>query len=119
MNADASEREWAETITVPEGAVDTDHPLAKFGDEYVTVKSLTVKQYKAMEEGRRKAKAAVLWEGKLASDATTKLSIKRKPDRTPLLILFKCAPGEKEKQLCQVALKVFGDVEAKDLWQHR
>ena len=117
MRVGTNEKEWAESLIIPEGATDSDHPLAKFGNDLVPVKGLTVKHVKAIEANKSKATTAVVWEGKMKLDET-RLTIKRKPDRTPLLILFKHPQGEKEKQLCQVAVKVFGDVDAQDLWQH-
>ena len=97
---------------------ESDHPLAKFADgTALPIKTITVKDIKAIEAAARlRSKSAVLWEG-VRGDA--KLSIKKKPDRTPLLILFAHQNGEKaEKQLCQVALKVFGDVDAEDRLLH-
>ena len=102
---------------MPDGAKESDHPLAKFADgTTLPIKTITVKDIKAIEAAARlRSKSAVVWDGVRGDD---KLSIK-KPDRTPLLILFAHQNGEKaEKQLCQVALKVFGDVDAEDRLLH-
>lgn len=107
------EREWSdESLIIPPDAKDTDNPLAKFlNGDLLPVKGLTIKILKAKVSAKKTA-SAVLWE--TTTPAGMKLMIKRKPDRTPLLILFKYTDGSREKQICQVALKVFGDIDDAD-----
>jgi hypothetical protein len=109
-------KEWAVELILPEK--DSDPIMAKFADgELLEVKGITAKGVKATEAARKFQKGhATLWEG-VTSDGY-KVTITRKEDRTPLLILYRYG-GETEKngklkQLCQVALKVFGDVEDPD-----
>ena len=89
--------------------------MALFADgAELEVKGITVTGMKATETANKFQKGhATLWEGETKDGY--KVMITRKADRTPLLILYRRAEGKaKEKQLCQVALKVFGDVEDPD-----
>ena len=61
---------------MPDGAKESDHPLAKFADgTALPIKTITVKDIKAIEAAARlRSKSAVLWEGVRGGD---KLSIKK------------------------------------------
>lgn len=111
-------KEWSdEDLIIPEGAKDSDVPLARFPNgDTEPVKGLTVKQARLAIELKKRGKnaTAVKWEKERVGDKM-KLAIKRKPDRTPLLILYELAEGMPERQKRQVALKTFGDVDLKDL----
>lgn len=64
---------------------------------------------KTEDEVRAKTKQ-VLWQGE---KDLVKLTIVRKPDRTPLLILYK-HENKKQQQLVQMQLKYFGDTDAEE-----
>ena len=97
----------------------SDKVHARFANgDIIHIPSLAVKGLKAAEAAKdHKNSKKALWEG-LKGDH--KVTINRKIDRQPLLILYRHGDEEstKTKQLCQVALKVFGDVDAPDRRPH-
>ncbi len=70
--------------------------------------TMTVEELKAEDAIRAKTKKTY-WESEKDGK---KLTIVRKPDRTPLLILY--LHDNKQQQLCQLQLKYFGDTDLED-----
>lgn len=107
------EKEYAIDHEVPSGASPDDPILAVFADgAKVVIPSVSVGEHKQrLETPSSSAAPGMYWQGRYDHK---RISITKRKDRSPLLILYMDTNAGKTKQLCQLALKHFGDVDLEE-----
>jgi hypothetical protein len=106
-NGKKSKKDWALRLTKPEGAESDDEdafPVGIWADESShAIKTITLKEL-SVEKLIRKKCGGKLWQH------TKGVYIKYRKDRSPILILFEETSGDdRDKQLCQILVRHFGD----------